>query len=329
MPRAAGIWRRESDGYWYTTHRYRKVRLAKSHADAVAAFHRLKSGVPDTGDGLTVRDVCNYRLVFLRSNRSTRTYAEALRILGHFVSAMRPAMLAGDLRPHDIAAWVESKPDWGPTYRHKVIATIQQAFSHAATDGLLTANPISKCRKPTPQTSVTLLTRDQVQQVIGACRDRPLRDITEFLVETGCRPDEARRIESRHLDRRERIVVLPAAESKGRARPRIIVPTPAAWSILERLDRGTGVVFRNHRLQAWTANALILRYQRIAKSLGFPVTAKAFRHTYITDALAKGVDCVTVCKLVGHTSPAMLAKTYGHLFERLDYLRAQAERAAG
>ncbi len=209
MPRQAGIWRRESDGYWYTTHQYRKVRLAKSHAEAVAAFHRLKSGVPDTGDGLTVRDVCNYRLVFLRSNRSTRTYAEALRILGMFVAFMRPAMLAGDLRPHDIAAWVEGKPDWGPTYRHKVIATIQQAFSHAATDGLLAANPIARCRKPTPQTSVTLLTRDQVQQVIGACRDRALRDITEFLAETGCRPDEARRIESRHLDRRRLVLHAP------------------------------------------------------------------------------------------------------------------------
>ncbi|HWB12988.1 MAG TPA: hypothetical protein VG826_27430 [Pirellulales bacterium] len=53
--------------------------------------------------------------------------------------------------------------------------------------------------------------------------------------------------------------------------------------------------------------------------------AYAFRHTYITDCLEKGIDPATVAALTG-TSVAMIEKHYGHLTKRGEHLRAAARQ---
>jgi integrase len=66
---------------------------------------------------------------------------------------------------------------------------------------------------------------------------------------------------------------------------------------------------------------------RLAASLVPRYSLYAFRHSFATHALERGVDSVTVAVLMGHTDPSMLAKVYQHLTQNPKFLLEQAKRA--
>ena len=66
---------------------------------------------------------------------------------------------------------------------------------------------------------------------------------------------------------------------------------------------------------------------RLAASLVPRYSLYAFRHSFATHALERGVDSVTVAVLMGHSDPSMLAKVYQHLTQNPKFLLEQAKRA--
>lgn len=70
---------------------------------------------------------------------------------------------------------------------------------------------------------------------------------------------------------------------------------------------------------------------KLANKLAFSMVPRhslyAFRHTFATRALQRGVDSVTVAVLLGHTDPSMLAKVYQHLSQDPSFMLAQAKKA--
>ena len=69
--------------------------------------------------------------------------------------------------------------------------------------------------------------------------------------------------------------------------------------------------------------------ERISDELGIQgVTPYAWRHTYITDCLARQISCEIVAELVGNT-PKTIYQFYAHLDQRKDTLREAARRAIG
>lgn len=95
----------------------------------------------------------------------------------------------------------------------------------------------------------------------------------------------------------------------------------------------SGPIFRNRMGEPWTPDALIRGFVFIKRKLaerGTPIpfaSAYVFRHTWITDALANGVDIGTVAQLAGHRDTTMISRVYSHLLKRIDYLREQAHKA--
>ena len=66
---------------------------------------------------------------------------------------------------------------------------------------------------------------------------------------------------------------------------------------------------------------------RLAASLVPRYSLYAFRHSFATHALERGVDSVTVAVLMGHSDPSMLAKVYQHLTQNPKFLLEQAKKA--
>jgi integrase/recombinase XerD len=81
----------------------------------------------------------------------------------------------------------------------------------------------------------------------------------------------------------------------------------------------------------YTRNALRCRFRRLRKKLPHlkGVTAYTYRHSYITDALVRGVPVATVAELVGHADLRMIQDHYGHLSEKKAHLQDAARKAAG
>ena len=68
--------------------------------------------------------------------------------------------------------------------------------------------------------------------------------------------------------------------------------------------------------------------KKLAMSLVPRYSLYAFRHSFATHALERGVDSVTVAILMGHSDPSMLAKVYQHLTQNPTFMLEQAKRAA-
>jgi integrase len=58
---------------------------------------------------------------------------------------------------------------------------------------------------------------DQWEQLVACVKPGdPFHDVITVMKETGCRPQEIRRVEARHLDRKDKCWVFPIEESKGK-----------------------------------------------------------------------------------------------------------------
>ena len=66
---------------------------------------------------------------------------------------------------------------------------------------------------------------------------------------------------------------------------------------------------------------------RLAASLVPRYSLYAFRHSFATQALERGIDSVTVAVLMGHSDPSMLAKVYQHLTQNPGFLLEQLKKA--
>jgi site-specific recombinase XerD len=152
-------------------------------------------------------------------------------------------------------------------------------------------------------------------------------DLLDFLWSTGCRPQEARILEARHIH--DDIVIFAINESKGEKHQRVLFLTPDSQTITNKLiaKYPTGPLFRNRNGRAWTKDAIKCALTRISKKVGFRVIAYGARHAYATNALINGVDSISVSHLMGHRSPAMVSQVYSHLAQNHEFLKKQARNA--
>jgi integrase len=110
---------------------------------------------------------------------------------------------------------------------------------------------------------------------------------------------------------------------------RVIYLTDKVRLLLRKLAlrHPTGPLFRTRTGRHWTTQVLSKWMRKVEEALQIPrLTPYAWRHTMITDCLAKGMSADIVAELVGN-SPATIAKYYSHLDQRQDVLRAAALRA--
>ena len=149
--------------------------------------------------------------------------------------------------------------------------------------------------------------------------------------ETGCRPQEIRRVEARHFDRAGRCWVFPRLESKGKREPRIVHLSDNAFDLCQRLalKYPEGPLFRNGKGKPWKTETLDYRFHRLSQKLGFRVTPYCVRHTFATDCITRGLDLQTIATLMGHTDLKMLSKAYQHLGRRSDHLKEALRKATG
>ncbi len=224
-------------------------------------------------------------------------------------------------------------PAWTDTTRNDAISIVQRPFNWAVKQGRLERNPIAHLEdKPSRQRREVVYTPEQWQAIMGHIRDESFRDLMTFLWETGCRPQEARHLETRHVDLRNGVVVFPTSEAKGKKHPRVLFLNDVALEILSKRCAATpnNTLFLNQCGRPWTKDAIKCRLNRIKEKLGMPVLcAYGIRHSFVTEGLKNGVDSISLAALMGHSDVSMIARTYQHLARNPEFLREQARKAKG
>jgi integrase len=195
------------------------------------------------------------------------------------------------------------------------MVAVLRPFNWAAKLGFVPANPLSGVELPAARRRESRLAPADFVALLGYVKDQPFRNLLTFAWETGCRPQEARHVEARHVRLDLQRVEIPPAEAKGRKRWRVIYLSKAAAEIVARLVAAhpEGKLFRNVDGNPWTVHAVNCRFGRLKAKVGRRFAAYDLRHAFATRKLKEGVDTITLAGLLGHTDPTMLCKHYEHV----------------
>ena len=103
----------------------------------------------------------------------------------------------------------------GQNHKRNLIRAVKAAFRWAEEEEYIERSPLRGVKVPAavPRGDDAYLLPEQWIQLIAAVKDLVLLDVLTTLKETGCRPQEARAVESRHFDRVGRCWQFPKAES--------------------------------------------------------------------------------------------------------------------
>lgn len=319
-------------GTWYVQIGRRQVNLGRDKRRAFEKYLELMSAHRTTAEQVgSAAELFDRYLDWCATRRALATYRQSLCYLNSFAALIGTRMPVWRLKPFHITKWIDSHLEWSDTTRHNAISIVQRALNWGVRQGLLDRSPLTCLEdKPSRRRREVVYSLSEWNTILAAIPDDDFRLLVCFLRETGCRPQEARAIEARHVDLDRRVIVFAPSESKGQRTERVIILNDAALRICRSLceRHSDGVLFRNQRGAAWTKDAIKCRFKRLEAKAGIPrLCAYAIRHTFATEALKNGVDPVSLANLMGHADVSMIARTYQHLGKNLDYLRQQAIKA--
>lgn len=232
---------------------------------------------------------------------------------------------AYELKRHQVQDWIDSHGDkWGNTYKGGAVTALKRVYNWAEEMDYGEGNPLKKLKKSPADRRKTYAKPEGVEKFLQNIKlEDPFRDMLIFSWACGCRPQEARHIEPRHVDLQAMCIVFPAKESKGKRYERRILINKTTLPIIEKLiDKySEGKIFRNTRGEAWTKFALCNRMARLSEMTGVKITAYDLRHGYITKKIKDGVNHMVIAPAVGHTDGSMIGKTYSHISQEDAHMR--------
>ena len=312
---------------WVCTIDGNRITLGKNKKEAFDKFHKLMTERTNIKANIhTVYGLTQAYLDWVQINRSEGTYDNNKRYLMWFIDSIGRTLKIADLRPHHLSKWID-KTDWSSTSKNDALSIVTRVMNWGIEQGYIQSSPIQRLSKPKRKRREVFYSEEQQKSILSHIKDKAFNDLLSFLWTTGCRPKEARDLEHRHVDLEKELVLLPADEAKGGI-PRVIYLTPESKKILEELikKRPTGKLFLNSRGRPWTKDAIKCRLTRISEKVGFRVFAYAFRHSYCTRGLKKGVDTTVLASLMGHKDSRMVQTTYSHIASDIEFLKAQSAK---
>ncbi len=269
---------------------------------------------------ITVSELCERYKRHACQQHSERWKYEAAWYLKRFCSLFGDLPISQMRRLH-LDEFLEANPGWeSPSTRSSAIRVIKRVFNWAVEREYIASNPFASCKCPRFRKRKPAEV-DHIVAILRACRHLPkcgreLGRILMFLVHTGARTKEARKIEIDMLvldDPLASAAVMHEHKTSDKTdAPRIIAMEPSTRrlviNILRKRNAG-GFLFLNHRGQPWTRNALNQAFRRARRLAGVPewVTPYTFRHYWCTTAVNAGVGERSIANCMGHAKTDMVA----------------------
>lgn len=303
-----------------------------------------------TARTVTICELADQWLATIRPSVRIRTYDGYHGYLHRYVLPHLGTMPATSARPHHIQSLYNSLSHLSPSTIRQLHATLNAMFSWALRMKLVIAHPCAHVTLPARRRrEIQVMTPDEANRFIAACRTRPHGLVLEFALETGMRPEEylaLRWSDLRDTDacieqivqyhrsgggfyfdqpktaRSRRRVPLSSDVREQLARHRIEqykrrLALPVTWHDLD-------LVFPNQVGRPQTLPNLTRRYLRPilqAAAINRPISLYSLRHTCATLLLMSGVNPKIVADRLGHSSVTMTLDTYSHV---LPHIQADA-----
>lgn len=313
-----------------------KVRGEDNKEEAFTAWHRLfANGTPEPPpprppiavaapepEGVSIGEVLAAFLADCEGRIKPKTLHLYQVFLRDFM-AKYGKVLVSALTAAQVEAYAR-KPTWSASTQHDFLGTLAAAFTWAERTRLIDRTPLRGLRKP-PKASrgaKAVVSPETIKQFLVHA-DAEFSAFVRFLWLTGCRPSEAGGLQVEDVRWEERCAILADHKTAHRGKVRVIYLSDEALAILrgQQAEHPQGYLFRRPTGGRWTTHSITQKFNRVSRIAGVKVTAYGLRHTFATDALAKGVPDAQVAALMGHSGTATLHKHYSHLTARSQALR--------
>ena len=256
---------KKSRRQWYVEIRRRQICLGADRDQAFIRYHELmRQPEARAVNSSAFAAIVDAFLEWVRQNRSPDTFEWYRYRLERFCQRL-PDLRAADLRPFHVQQRVDSYPALSRTSKRNYVRSVKRCCKWATQQGYLPTDPVQHLEVPGADRRETLISLEDYERLLPLIRDEAFRDLVVTTWDTGCRPQESLRLESRHVDLARQRWVFPKTESKGKRQPRIVYPTEAAVEITRRRMAlfPTGPLFRNSAGRPWTTDAVNCQFDRL------------------------------------------------------------------
>ena len=331
MARQPTLWLRSQDKTYYTTLRGKKVKLSSDRKEAKRLFHELLAKDEEPA-GTTISP--SFKRVaddFLDESERTKrpnTYRMLKYFLQSFCDHLGRKRRVSDLKVFHVTKWVNAN-DWNSSTACSARATLLACLNWAVEQGHVDSHPLTKLKRGSHRRRERLLDAEERERI----RKNVKLDFAEFLEAlelTGARPfSELATLTGDMINWKARTITFDKHKNAGKGKTRTIYLSPPLAKLLKRLStkRPAGLLFRNSRDNGWTSHDATRRLHYVTDKLGLDrATIYAFRHSYCTDALAKGMSANVLAELVGN-SPVTISRNYDHLSKKRDVMLKAALQA--
>ena len=266
-------WYRKDRG-WFLTLNGKQIRLGRSRDDAFRRYHQIMAqqathpGRRTLAAEVTLAEVIEEFLDYVSKERAEDTY-ESYRYKLKRLHDYYPNMLAEEIRPIDVRKWVDTY-DIGRTTRHNYLRSVKTCFAFAQREGLINTNPVARIRVPKPDIREVYIPFEEFQLLLSLVPCQAFRDLMICTYETGCRPQESKIVEARHVDIGNQRWIIPKSSEKMRRVTRIVYMSDAAMEITRRRMQQfpTGPLFRNSNSRSWNKHSVGCGFGRLQVRLG-------------------------------------------------------------
>ena len=232
-------------------------------------------------------------------------------------------MQADQVTPAICEKWLQST-GWASNTKRSALLVLKAAFNSACKYAkTLASNPLTGLSPPAATSRTEVFTPEQLEQLWKHGHPN-LVEICQFMLATGCRPGEACKLTAEHFqdgDPNAVFVLPPTMHKTGRKTGKYRhIPLNRELTRHYRglvAARPSGPIFRSPRGRPWNTTRLAFHFSRLARKLGFPrqLTPHAFRHTFVTRHLDRGVPITRVAQWIGDTVTTV-ERTYWHAIHR-------------
>jgi integrase len=238
-----------------------------------------------------------------------------------------------------------------------VHSVLFQALHQAKTWKVVRDNVAELVTPPrVPDRELLILQPEEARKMLEGLRGRPFYLFASLALATGMRRNELLGLRWRDIDLDGRKVTVNGALEETKAfgirwepcktrngRRTISLPAHAvaelrahwcdqqeqrlALGIRKAPDDSPALATIEGRYQS--PNTVTKAWPRAMKAIGMPAaTIHSLRHTHASMLIASGMDVLTISRRLGHSSPTITLKVYGHLIHGTDARAAQIMEAA-
>ncbi len=307
---------------WYVTIDGKRIRLDEDREEAFRKFHARMAEKPEVVKSSTALVVLMDKFLdWTERNLKAGSYRFYFEHCSHFHEWLKKHRLSAieslELKPYQFEEYLE---DVSVGRRAGATQAVKRVYNWGVKKGLIAYNPINGVDKPAAGRRKNTVTKPVFKKMLKLSSDQNFKDLITFCWHTGCRPQEAWKLEGRHIDHRNQRLVIPKEETKRGKKARAIYCNDIAWEIVQRLDN-EGHLFVNAIGRPWNKNSINNRFLAMKKNLGKKYALYDLRHTAISNMVRKGVASDVIAKLMG-TSIKMIETHNDHTEGDVAYMKS-------